>query len=98
MTSTEKDKPTLLKQCLNILKTEDVRNEIKIIFSPITDMILFEMYPYIYLIVFFVFLILVLILAILIILILTARGGTTTNYFSSSPISPPIPPISLETV
>jgi hypothetical protein len=80
------EKNGFLKQCLNVLKTEDVRNEIKIIFSPITDMILYEMYPYIYLIVFFVFLILVLILAILIILILTGRGGTTTNYFSTASI------------
>lgn len=94
MTTQIQEKNSLLKQCLNILKTEDVRNEIKIIFSPITDMILFEMYPYIYLIVFFVFLILVLILAILVILIFTGRGGTTTNYFSSIPSIPSIIPTS----
>ena len=59
-------KNSLIKQCLDILKTEDVRNEIKILFSPVTDLILYEIYPYIYVIIFLVFLIFVLILAILI--------------------------------
>ena len=47
-------KESLIKQCLDILKTEDVRNEIKIIFSPVTDLILYEIYPYIYVIIFLV--------------------------------------------
>ena len=55
-------KDSLIKQCLDILKTEDVRNEIKILFSPVTDLILYEIYPYIYIIIFLVFLIFVLIL------------------------------------
>ena len=42
----------LIKQCLDILKTEDVRNEIKVLFSPVTDLILYEIYPYIYVIIF----------------------------------------------
>ncbi len=46
----------LIKQCLDILKTEDVRNEIKVLFSPVTDLILYEIYPYIYVIIFLVFL------------------------------------------
>ena len=64
----------LIKQCLDILKTEDVRNEIKVLFSPVTDLILYEIYPYIYVIIFLVFLIFILILAILIILILLLRN------------------------
>ena len=28
-------KDSLIKQCLDILKTDDVRNEIKVLFSPI---------------------------------------------------------------
>ena len=39
-------KNSLIKQCLDILKTEDVRNEIKVLFSPVTDLILYEIYPY----------------------------------------------------
>ena len=54
-------KDSLMKQCLDILKTEDVRNEIKIIFSPVTDLILYEIYPYIYVIIFLVFLIFILV-------------------------------------
>ena len=67
-------KDSLIKQCLDILKTDDVRREIKILFSPVTDLILYEMYPYIYAIIFFVFCIFVLILAILIILIILIRN------------------------
>jgi len=69
-------KETLLKQCLDILKTENIKNEIKIIFSPVTDLILYEIYPYIYVIIFLVFLIFILILAILIILITIMRNKT----------------------
>jgi hypothetical protein len=66
-------KDSLIKQCLDILKTEDVRNEIKVLFSPVTDLILYEIYPYIYIIIFLVFLIFAFIFAILIILITMLR-------------------------
>ena len=72
-------KDSLIKHCLDILKTEDVRNEIKILFSPVTDLILYEIYPYIYIIIFLVFLIFVFILAILIILITLLRNKTIMN-------------------
>jgi len=61
---------SLIKQCLDVLKTEDVRNEIKIMFSPVTDAILYEIYPYIYGTIFLVCLLFILILTILILLIL----------------------------
>ena len=64
---------SLIKQCLDILKTDDVRNEIKVLFSPVTDLILYEVYPYIYMIIFLVFLIFALILAILVILVTLLR-------------------------
>jgi len=67
-------KNSLIKQCLDILKTEDVRNEIKVLFSPVTDLILYEIYPYIYVIIFLVFLIFALILAILFLLITLLRN------------------------
>ena len=62
-------KDSIINQCLDILKTDDVRNEIKVIFSPVTDLILYEIYPYIYIIIFLVFLIFILILAILVLLV-----------------------------
>lgn len=68
---------SLIQQCLDILKTEDVRNEIKRLFSPVTDLILYEIYPYIYVIIFLVFLIFILILAILILLITLLRNRKT---------------------
>ena len=68
-------KSSLIKQCLDILKTEDVRNEIKQLFSPVTDLILYEIYPYIYVIIFLVFLIFALILATLVILIALMRNN-----------------------
>jgi hypothetical protein len=63
----------LIKQCLDILKTDDVRNEIKILFSPVTNLILYEIYPYIYIIILLVFLIFILMLTILILLITSLR-------------------------
>jgi hypothetical protein len=67
-------KDSIINQCLDILKTDDVRNEIKIIFSPVTDLILYEIYPYIYVIISLVFLIFILILAILCLLIFIMRN------------------------
>lgn len=68
-----------MKQCLDILKTDDVRNEIKVIFAPVTDLILYEIYPYIYAIIFLVFLIFVLLLATLILLITLLRTKSVIN-------------------
>lgn len=68
-----------MKQCLDILKTDDVRNEIKVIFSPVTDLILYEIYPYIYAIIFLVFLIFVLLLSTLILLITMLRTKSVIN-------------------
>ena len=45
---------TLINQCLSILKRDDVKNELKKLISPLTDMILIELYPYIYLSLIFV--------------------------------------------
>jgi hypothetical protein len=56
------------------LKKEDIKSEIKILFKPIIDFILFEINPYIYITVALIFLIFVMILAILVILILVLRN------------------------
>lgn len=45
---------TFLKQCLEILKREEVKQEFKLLIRPIIDVILQELYPYIYLSVLFV--------------------------------------------
>jgi hypothetical protein len=73
-------KNSLIKQCLDILQTDDVRNEIKRLFSPVTDLILYEIYPYIYVMIFLVFLIFILILAILVILVTLMRNKSMINH------------------
>lgn len=39
----------ITKSCLNILKREDVKTELKNLMTPIIDLILVDIYPYIYL-------------------------------------------------
>jgi len=38
----------LIKQCIEIIKREDVKNELKIIIKPFIELILLNLYPYIY--------------------------------------------------
>jgi len=74
-------KDTLIQQCLDILKSDEVKSDLKTIFSPLTDAILFQIYPYIYVIILLVFLIFILILAILVLLVSLLRNK---NIFSKS--------------
>jgi hypothetical protein len=62
-------KDTIVSQCLDILKREDIKYEFRNLLSPVINLILYEVYPYIYLIISFVFLIFTMILAILILLL-----------------------------
>jgi len=41
-------KDSLLKQCLDVLKREDVKTELKLLLNPIIEFILFEIRPYTY--------------------------------------------------
>ena len=45
-----KMKETIVQQCLEILKKEDIKNELKILFKPVMDII-----PYIYITLILVF-------------------------------------------
>jgi hypothetical protein len=42
-------KESIIKECLVILKREDVKNEFKYILSPFVDLIIKQIYPYLYL-------------------------------------------------
>jgi hypothetical protein len=66
-------KDSLVQQCLDILKREDIKNEFKMLLKPVIDFIMYEINPYIYISVALVFLIFVMILAILVILIILLR-------------------------
>lgn len=67
-------KDSFAKQCLDILKREDIKSEFKMLLKPVIDFILYEINPYIYIIMGLVFLIFIMILAILILLILIIRN------------------------
>ena len=44
----------ILKKCFDILKRDDVKTEFKNLFTPLINLILIEIYPYIYLSLLFV--------------------------------------------
>jgi hypothetical protein len=67
-------KDTIIYQCLDILKREDVKREMKLLFQPVVEYIWFEINPYMNIILAFVFILFVLNLAILIILVLLLRN------------------------
>lgn len=72
-------KDSILKQCVDILKRDDIKKELKYLLAPIINVVLCELYPYIYVIVFLVFLIFIMILAILVILLFIARNKDFFN-------------------
>lgn len=41
-------KETIIKECLVLLKRDDVKKEIKNLISPLIELILVEIYPYLY--------------------------------------------------
>ena len=49
-----KDKDIFIEKCLEILRKPEVKKEIKSFLKPIVDLVLQEIYPYIYLSVLFV--------------------------------------------
>jgi hypothetical protein len=67
-------KDSLIKQCLDILKMDDVKGELKTFCSPLIEFVFKVVNPYIYLMLFLVSVIFIMILAILILLILVLRN------------------------
>ena len=47
MTNITNMKESLVQQCLDILKRDDVKNEFKTMLKPLIDFILYEINPYI---------------------------------------------------
>jgi hypothetical protein len=74
-------KDSLVQQCLDILKREDIKNEFKMLLKPVIDFILYEINPYIYIVVALIFLIFIMILAILVILISLLRNKQLITKF-----------------
>lgn len=63
------NKDTFVDKCLEVLKRNEVKNEIKLFLKPLIDMIIQEIYPYIYLSMIFVIISFLLILGIFILLL-----------------------------
>jgi hypothetical protein len=64
-------KEAIIEQCLQILKREDVKTELKHLMTPLMDLLLSEIYPYIYLSLIFVIISFLLHLGIFILLLRT---------------------------
>tara|TARA_B100000795_G_scaffold265457_1_gene247312 strand:+ start:2370 stop:2606 length:237 start_codon:yes stop_codon:yes gene_type:complete len=47
-------KTTIINECLNTLKREDVKDQLKNLMQPIVDMVISKLYPYIFLSIIFV--------------------------------------------
>lgn len=62
-------KDSILNYCLNLLKREDVKNELKYLMKPMLDVIIQEIYPYIFLSLIFVVISFLLILGIFVLLL-----------------------------
>ena len=62
-------KESIIQHCLNLLKLDDVKEELKAVMRPVVDMLLQQITPYIYLSITFVFISFLLILGIFILLL-----------------------------
>ena len=62
-------KETILNECLNVLHRKEVKDEFKELMRPLIDMLIKEIYPYIFLSIIFVFISFLLILGIFILLL-----------------------------
>jgi hypothetical protein len=75
-------KDSIVQQCLDILKKEEVKNEIKMLLKPVINFIFHEINPYIYVIIIVVFLLFIMNLVILFILISLLRNKSNPlKYF-----------------
>jgi hypothetical protein len=68
-----KTKTSLVHQCLAMLKQEDIKKEIRILLSPLLEIIYNILNPYIYFCLIFVFVLFIMILANLILMIYILR-------------------------
>ena len=62
-------KETIINECLNVLHRKEVKEEFKDLMRPLIDMLIKEIYPYIFLSIIFVFISFLLILGIFILLL-----------------------------
>ena len=76
-----KIKETIINECLELLGREDIKDEIKQLFMPIIDVLLKEIYPYIFLSMIFVIISFLLILGIFILLLRNNKPNIKFPFF-----------------
>lgn len=69
-------KETIIQQCIDLLKKDDTKSQIKTICEPILEILFEILNPYIDIIIFLLLLIFILLLGILVLLILLIRNRT----------------------
>jgi hypothetical protein len=70
-------KDSLVQQCLDILKREDIKNELNLLSSSVIDFIVYEMKPYVFLALLFI--VVLFIMNLLIIIMLTILLHNKSN-------------------
>jgi hypothetical protein len=72
-------KESLVQQCLDILKRDDIKNELNILSSSVIDFILYEIKPYVYIVILFILSMFIMNLAILIMISILLCNKQTIN-------------------
>ena len=70
----------IIDQCLQVMKRDDVKRELKELFHPVIDLIMQEIYPYIYLSVIFVIISFLLTLGIFVLLMRTSFYNNNSHH------------------
>lgn len=70
----------IIDQCLNILKREDVKAELKQLLTPLIEVIISNIYPYIYLSLVFVIISFLLHLGIFVLLLQNKKMGASISH------------------
>jgi hypothetical protein len=72
-------KESLVQQCLDILKREDIKNELNVLSSSVIDFILYEIKPYVYIAILFIVSMFIMNLAILVMISILVCNKQTIN-------------------
>lgn len=72
-------KDSLVQQCLDILKRDDIKNELNVLSSSVMDFILYEIKPYVYIAILFIVSMFIMNLAILVMISILVCNKQTIN-------------------
>jgi len=72
-------KDSLVQQCLDILKRDDIKNELNVLSSSVIDFVLYEIKPYVYIAILFIVSMFIMNLAILVMISILVCNKQTIN-------------------